>query len=89
MENINGTIIGILISIIILFLFTRIKKNSKYAKFAITLKNVKCPNCHLQQSFFRLPKNKSQILFGGYTCPNCNTELDKFGTKINTNSHIS
>lgn len=84
MQYLNPTTIGVLIGITTYYLFTFIKKDSKYALFAVNLKKVKCPKCNTPQPFFRAPKNKNQALFGGYTCSNCKTEMDKFGTEIKT-----
>ena len=56
-----------------------IKKDSK---FGINLKRVFCPKCNLKQPIIRKPKNERQILYGGGTCKNCGTEMDKHGVEI-------
>ena len=78
----NATLLGIVLSIVILFLFTLIKKDSKYSKYGINLGKIYCPNCNLKQPFFRKPENERQKLYGGKTCENCGTEMDKYGTEI-------
>jgi hypothetical protein len=30
----------------------------------------------------RKPANENQALYGGHTCKNCKTEMDKYGTEI-------
>lgn len=55
--------------------------------FLINLKTVKCSQCGFVQNYFRFPKNWRQFLWGGYTCTNCGSEIDKFGNLIKkTNS---
>ena len=79
----NATILGIIIGIVLLFLFTLIKKDSKYSKLGINLSRVYCPNCNEKQPIVRKPANERQALYGGNTCKNCGTEMDKFGMEIN------
>jgi hypothetical protein len=50
--------------------------------FSIVFRKVKCSYCQFELSYFRFPKNLRQLLWGGYSCPNCKNELDKFGGKI-------
>ena len=72
------TIITILI-IAICFIILISKKDSK---FGINLKRVFCPKCNLKQPFIRKPTNERQMLYGGHTCKNCKTEMNKYGVKI-------
>jgi len=55
---------------------------SKQRKWGIHLKTVYCPNCQEEQPKVRKPQNWRQILWGGYTCQNCGTEMDKYGKKL-------
>lgn len=61
------------------FIIFSIRRDSKYG---INLKRVRCPKCKLKQPIIREPKNERQLLYGGYTCDNCGTEMDKYGSKI-------
>jgi len=74
----NGTIIGILLSFVILFILTK----SKNPTFGVNLKRVYCPNCNLKQPILRSPKSIDQAVSGGYICENCKTKMNKFGDKI-------
>jgi hypothetical protein len=56
--------------------------SKKQSKNGINLKAVYCPNCNTKQPFIRIPKNASQTLYGGTTCPKCGTELDKYGNIV-------
>ncbi len=75
----NTTLIGIAL----LFLFSLIKKDSKYAHLGINLSRIYCPKCNLKQPIIRKPANERQTLYGGHTCKNCKTEMDKYGVEIN------
>jgi len=79
----SAIVIGIIIGVAMLLLFTLIKKDSKYSKLGINLSRVYCPICNLKQPIIRKPANERQLLYGGNTCKNCGTEMDKYGTIIN------
>ena len=83
----NIFLIGFIAAAVFVVLLTFIKKDSKYSKFGIHIKRIYCPNCNQKQPIARKPVNQRQALFGGYTCKNCNTEMDKYGTEINVNSN--
>ena len=40
---------------------------------------LKCGKCAEPMPLNRLPKNRKQMLWGGWTCPKCGTELDRSG----------
>lgn len=60
------------------FLYFR-HQSKKQSNMGINLRRVVCPKCNTKQPIIRIPKNSEQAMFGGTTCPNCNTELDKYG----------
>ena len=43
---------------------------------------VKCPSCATQQPFWRWPATFRQLMWGGWTCTNCGTEMDRHGKAI-------
>lgn len=59
-----------------------IKKSRDKSNLGINLKRVYCPSCGTKQAFIRKPKNSRQAMYGGSTCPKCNTEMDKYGQMI-------
>lgn len=80
----NIFLLVIVIGITLLaFFFISNGKNSKNSKMGINLLGVYCPKCGLKQPMIRKPKNERQALYGGHTCKNCGTEMDKYGQKIN------
>lgn len=38
-----------------------------------------CPRCGTQMPLFRKPSDKEEMLWGGWTCPNCGCKMDKYG----------
>ncbi len=42
----------------------------------------KCPTCAIQQPAWRKPTSFRQLMWGGWTCANCNTEIDRHGNAI-------
>jgi hypothetical protein len=75
----TGVWIGLALSFVFFIVLTFIKKDGEHAKWGIPLKRPNCPNCGLKQPLFRKPKNESQLLWGGYNCSKCDTEMDKYG----------
>lgn len=41
-----------------------------------------CPNCGMVQPKFRKPQNAHQAMWGGWTCQNCNCQMDRNGRPI-------
>ena len=79
----SASIIGIIIAVVLVLLFTLIKKDGKYSHLGINLGRVFCPKCNLKQPIVRKPANERQALYGGHTCKNCGIEMDKYGTELN------
>jgi hypothetical protein len=46
------------------------------------LRKVVCPECGREQKDFRRPTKPTEFLWGGWTCSNCGTSMDKWGKKI-------
>ena len=51
-------------------------------RFGINLNVPNCPKCGQKVSVMRRPKSTRQFLWGGYTCPKCGCEIDKWGNEI-------
>lgn len=52
--------------------------------WGINMDPVACPKCDTQLDPIRRPTSRRQALWGGYTCPNCGCEIDKWGREITT-----
>lgn len=51
-------------------------------KAGINTATVNCPNCSAVPPFIRKPANFRQAMWGGYTCTQCSSEIDKWGRKV-------
>jgi hypothetical protein len=59
-----------------------LKPTSRFAqKYGINLRAVYCPKCGKKQSRVRAPKDYEEAMFGGSTCPDCGTRMNKYGQK--------
>lgn len=74
---------GVIALVLIVFF---IKKSRDKSNLGINLKRVYCPNCQTKQPFIRKPANQRQALYGGHTCRKCNTEMDKYGIALTSES---
>jgi predicted RNA-binding Zn-ribbon protein involved in translation (DUF1610 family) len=50
--------------------------------WGVNVDAVSCPRCATQLDYVRRPQSRSQALWGGYTCPKCGCEVDKWGREI-------
>ena len=66
---------GLLLAVVIVGVFAR-------NKWGINVVPVVCPGCKTPQPFLRKPTSLKQALWGGYTCPACHRELDKYGREV-------
>ena len=51
--------------------------------WGINMRRVACPECGIKMRRLRMPNSRTQAMWGGHTCPNCQCEMDKWGRKIN------
>ncbi len=51
-------------------------------KWAINLKRLSCTACNAPLPFIRTPANLRQLLWGGWTCKACGTEMTKSGKTL-------
>jgi hypothetical protein len=49
---------------------------------ALLLKPKPCAECGAPAPRFRNPANRRQMLWGGWTCPECGCEMDGRGRKV-------
>jgi hypothetical protein len=79
-------IVGFLIAgaISVAFLRFVIRLWPRSGKMGINLEAVNCPVCGEKAPQVRKPKNIRQVLWGGWSCNKCSTEMDKYGESINS-----
>ena len=51
---------------------------------ALLQKPKACPDCRTPMPKVRRPANRRQMLWGGWTCPECGCEIDRRGRKVET-----
>jgi len=51
-------------------------------KWGINSDSVSCPRCNTALPQARKPRSLRQSLWGGWTCPNCGVEVDKWGREL-------
>lgn len=55
------------------------KDDKTVSKLGINLEQVQCPGCGEQLPSIRMPKHWHELMWGGWTCPNCGCRMDKWG----------
>jgi hypothetical protein len=58
---------------------------NKQGKWGIPTSTPNCPNCDIKAPVTRKPTSLRQLLWGGWTCKACGTEMDKWGIEIHGN----
>lgn len=65
---------------VLLIVYGTIVKNN----WGINLRRVACPGCGAEMGRVRMPNSGKQAMWGGYTCPTCQCEMDKWGRRTTT-----
>jgi hypothetical protein len=68
-------VFGLLVVGGVLIIYSTIVKN----KWGINPDPVSCPRCSAPLPRIRRPQTRRQAVWGGWTCPACRTEVDKWG----------
>ena len=71
-------IFGALAAGMLVVVYGSIVKNRR----GMSLNPAFCPRCKTQLAVARKPLTRRQALWGGWTCPTCGTEVDKWGREI-------
>ena len=51
-------------------------------RWGINVESPRCPRCDAQVPTIRTPSSRKQLLWGGWSCSVCQTEIDKWGRRI-------
>jgi hypothetical protein len=51
-------------------------------RFGVNLSPSECPRCHTVMPSVRAPQSWRQALWGGWSCPHCGCQVDKWGREI-------
>jgi hypothetical protein len=52
-------------------------------KWGVNLDSVSCPRCNTVPPKLREPRSRQQSMWGGWTCPSCGLDVDKWGRELN------
>jgi hypothetical protein len=55
---------------------------SAKSPFGVNLATVNCPRCGEPQAQLRRPRSFRQAIWGGYTCPKCGCDMDRWGKPV-------
>lgn len=55
--------------------------------WGINLEKVRCPKCHEQMPSLRIPDGLHQLMWGGWTCPQCGLKMDKWGKPLESDQN--
>lgn len=81
--------LSLLLTILIVVVGARtvIKGTKQRSKWGINggavINRSECPNCGAKLPRLRKPANLKQLLWGGWTCPQCTRSFDKWGNPDN------
>jgi hypothetical protein len=71
-------IFGFLVVGIALVAYGTITKN----RWGVNLGTVSCPRCKTPLAWVRKPRSIQQAWWGGYACPTCGADVDKWGREL-------
>lgn len=71
-------VFGLLAIGMVLVVYGTVAKN----KWGINLSPVSCPRCKASLPQVRRPTSLRQAMWGGYVCPACGAQVDKWGRQI-------
>ena len=70
-------LVGLLISLALI-----VRATTDKTKWGINLGRVYCPRCQTRLPMIRRPTSSREALWGGWTCPNCGCNVDKWGREV-------
>lgn len=75
MEVVAFFVVLALIAAAVIWRQTKSKGRWGFGSFGPTY----CPRCATRLPMIRKPTSQEEILWGGWTCPNCGCKVDKYG----------
>jgi DNA-directed RNA polymerase subunit RPC12/RpoP len=70
-------LVGLAVGLVLVIHGTIVKN-----RWGVNLRRVECPDCGTVMGRVRVPASGEQAMWGGYTCPACKSELDKWGRRV-------
>ena len=59
-----------------------LRGNQTKSRWGVHLHTINCPHCSHEQPTLRKPTNIQQAAWGGWTCEECGTQMDKWGRQL-------
>lgn len=75
-------VLGGLLFLGILVVRDTVRRTGKWGINFRGLAGAECPRCDAPVPAVRVPKNRRQTLWGGWTCDECGCEIDKWGREV-------
>jgi hypothetical protein len=75
-----GALFGFLSIGVVVVIYGSIVRN----RWGANTGDVFCPHCKAPLPRFRVPRSLRQELWGGWMCPTCGAEVDKWGRELST-----
>ena len=72
-------VLGGMLTLFVLTIRDTIRQDGRWGMNFKGLAGVDCPVCDEPMPAVRIPKNLSQMVWGGWTCPECGAEVNKWG----------
>lgn len=57
-------------------------KFNQESKWGLNIESVTCPQCKNGMPKVRVPEDLHQLMWGGWTCPECGCRMDKWGNPM-------
>jgi hypothetical protein len=64
------------IAVLVLFI---VRQSKAKGRWGIGRLRTSCPRCGTALPVIRKPASEEEMLWGGWTCPNCGCKVDKYG----------
>jgi hypothetical protein len=77
-----AAVFGLLALGLVLVIYGTIVKN----KWGFNLEALSCPRCNAPAPRTRRARTRPRALWGGWTCPGCGAEVDKWGREVSSSS---
>ena len=75
------TVILVVVVLVAAFVFIRAQAKAQ-GRWGISALRTSCPRCGTRLPMIRKPATREEALWGGWTCPQCGCQVDKYGREL-------
>ena len=72
-------LIGVVAALVVVGLLVVRDTVRRRGRWGINLRKPSCASCGAELAAVRVPGSMRQMIWGGWTCPGCGQQLDKWG----------